>query len=87
MDIKDTLQERGYRYGDFSDNARITEELLTVLQTAPNWSTANEIQRQGAHMICHKLSRAFCGDVDYKDNWHDIAGFATLVEERLNVSI
>lgn len=85
--IQDTLKERGSRYGDFSDNARVTEQLLSALESAPSWEKAGPLQRQGAYMICHKLSRAFCGDPSYVDNWHDISGFATLVEERLSTSV
>jgi hypothetical protein len=35
-------------------------------------------------MICHKLGRIAAGDIDYADSWHDIAGYAKLVEDRLN---
>lgn len=35
-------------------------------------------------MICHKLARIAVGDINYVDNWIDIAGYATLVADRLN---
>lgn len=34
-------------------------------------------------MIFQKISRIVNGDPDYADNWHDIQGYARLVEERL----
>ena len=35
-------------------------------------------------MIFHKVSRLVCGDHWYADNAHDIAGYATLLEEYIN---
>jgi len=35
-------------------------------------------------MILHKIARIVNGDPDYTDSWHDIAGYAKLVEDRLN---
>jgi hypothetical protein len=35
-------------------------------------------------MICHKIGRIINGDPDYADSWHDIAGYAQLVANRLN---
>ena len=35
-------------------------------------------------MIQHKIARILNGDLRYADSWHDIAGYATLVDKRLN---
>lgn len=32
-------------------------------------------------MIQHKIGRILNGDPAYADSWHDIAGYATLVEK------
>jgi len=34
-------------------------------------------------MILHKIARILNGDPEYSDNWHDIAGYATLIEVAL----
>ena len=34
-------------------------------------------------MITNKMARIVNGDPNYIDNWHDIAGYATLVEQEL----
>ena len=34
-------------------------------------------------MICSKMARIVNGDFDYIENWHDIAGYATLMERDL----
>jgi hypothetical protein len=35
-------------------------------------------------MIFCKITRILTGDPNYTDNWHDIAGYAKLVEIELN---
>ena len=41
-------------------------------------------QREALEMIAHKIARILNGDPDYADSWHDIAGYAQLVADRLN---
>jgi hypothetical protein len=36
-------------------------------------------------MICHKLGRIGAGDPHYSDSWLDIAGYAKLVADRLDI--
>lgn len=81
-----TLAERGKRYGRFMDHARVTQLLKDV---AYNQLTARGVrmlpdQREALDMIFHKIGRIVCGDPNYADSWHDIAGYAKLVEDRLN---
>ena len=47
------------------------------------WGRLNTAQEEALEMIAHKIARIINGDPDYKDNWHDIAGYATLVERSL----
>jgi hypothetical protein len=87
MDNLDTtLNGRGNRYGAFIGNAEISQELKLIInyhlikrtkKLAPD-------QQEALYMICHKISRIINGDADYADSWHDIAGYATLVDKRLN---
>ena len=37
-------------------------------------------------MIQHKIARVLNGDPNYPDNWHDIAGYARLVERELGAA-
>lgn len=77
--ITDTLNERQSTYGDFKDVANTTQYLLRMLST----DAMSDVQLEALHMICSKLARIAHGDPNYKDNWHDIAGYATLVERSL----
>lgn len=88
-DIASTLAQRGSRYGDFADNARIGDKLLEVMMgditgVPTNWSRLDPTKRQGLMLIAQKLARALSpsADPEYKDNWHDIQGYAKLIEDR-----
>lgn len=83
-DVIDTLAERGTRYGTFINNACIAQALKMELQDASNWTRMAPDQREALEVICQKISRIVTGDPDYIDNWHDIQGYAKLVEDRLH---
>jgi len=84
--IKSTLDERGTRYGDFRDHAEVTQDFKSVLRhtLASRDKMLPDIQQEALEMIFHKVGRIINGDNNYADSWHDIAGYATLVEEDLN---
>jgi hypothetical protein len=86
QDIETTLSERGTRYGRFETQAAITQDLKGVIR-----HYAREVgqsfhvdQIEALDMICSKIARIVNGDPNYADSWHDIAGYAKLVENRLN---
>lgn len=81
MNINDTLASRGARYGEIADNAKVTEALVAALRAAPYYETCSDVHKLCLYMICHKLGRIVCGDANYADNMHDIAGYAKLLEE------
>jgi hypothetical protein len=47
-----------------------------------DWESLSYQQAEALDMIASKLSRIMCNP-NHKDSWHDIAGYATLVEETL----
>jgi hypothetical protein len=85
-DITTTLEERGKRYGRFLGHAFITQQLKTVVRLALEAREKHlaDDQQEALDMICHKIGRIINGDPDYADSWHDIAGYAQLVADRLN---
>lgn len=85
MTIESTLKERGERYGDFADHAKIAQALQDVARDAEGWVRLDAAQRQALTVICDKIARILSGDPTYADNWHDIQGYAKLVEDRLPV--
>jgi Domain of unknown function (DUF6378) len=86
VSVEKTLQERGARYGKFTDHSEITQTLknaITMHLVRRNKFLALD-QQEALDMICHKIGRIVNGDPDYIDNWVDIAGYAELVAHRLN---
>lgn len=83
MEIKNILNERGNTHGDFSDNAYIAQELKKVVRTGSIYNAMTAVQMEAIDMILHKIARAVSGNPNHKDHWDDIAGYATLVSERI----
>ena len=79
-----TLAERGTRYGEFDNHARITQNIKAAMADSPNWATLDDDMREALEMVAHKIGRILNGDPRYADSWHDIAGYVRLVEQRLN---
>ena len=79
------LDERGSRYGNFLDHARITQRLKEVAHgfAAHHGKTFDVDQAEALDMIFHKIGRILNGDPNYADSWIDIAGYAKLVADRL----
>lgn len=82
-DISATLAERGGRYGKFIDHSKISQGLQDVMRNAPNWDKLDVDMRQALTTIVDKIARILNGDPYYDDSWHDIQGYAKLVEDRL----
>lgn len=85
--IDATVEERGKNYGAFKDGADIMQQLKSVMRSTPNWSKLTPSQREALEMIQHKVGRILNGDPNYTDNWHDIKGYAHLIEEELNGNV
>jgi len=79
----ETTNERGKRYGSFLGQSRITQELKDTMKRSPNWTTLSSSQKESLEMIQHKVARILNGDPNYSDSWHDIAGYASLVDDEL----
>ena len=82
--ISDTLDERGKRYGNYLEQTEISNDLRTRMMNTPGWEAMEVDMEDALTMIAVKLSRILNGDPFYSDNWHDIAGYATLVADRLD---
>lgn len=83
MSIESTLAERGERYGSFEHHAQIAQDLQDVMRNADGWNKLAADQKQALQVIADKIARMLNGDPNYRDNWHDIVGYAKLVDDRL----
>ena len=83
--VNTLLQERALQYGTFVSLAKTAQEFKSVLYRelgSRNKRLADD-QSEALDMIFHKIARIINGNADYVDSWADIAGYSTLVAERL----
>lgn len=83
-DINDTLDGREATYGKFSGQAAKCQALKDVMHGCEEWDDLSPSMKEALEMIVHKAARILNGKgCNYKDNWHDIAGYATLIEREI----
>lgn len=78
--IAATLEQRGSSYGEFKDNAAVTQGLMNHLRlhSISFGNPLSDTDEEAMHMVCHKIARTVCGHGEVVDNWHDQAGYAKL---------
>lgn len=81
--VSETLKQRGSRYGTLEGNSIIIQKTLDIFRDEGQYDSLPDAHKEAIHMIVHKLSRMVSPGADYMyaDNPHDIAGYATLLEE------
>ena len=84
-DVDRTLDERAKQYGKFKDGAELMQGIKRLLadHAAKHGKTFADDQWEALEMIVHKIARIVNGNPDKVDSWVDIAGYATLVADRL----
>lgn len=85
----EVLKERGTRYGIFMNQARIAQTFALAFETGRQLSGKDRFsfdldELEALNMIFNKIARITNGDPHYSDSWRDIAGYATLVADRLD---
>ena len=83
MSIKDTLEKRGNKYGEFTGHAAISQDLKKVMAGKSAWNHLSPDKKEALEMIVHKIARILNGDPEWYDSWHDIEGYAKLVADTL----
>ena len=80
-DVRGTLDERHVSHGEYTNDAGAA---IAILDTFDDFGAANldPVKRHALYMIAFKIARIVSGNPDHKDHWHDIAGYATLAEDR-----
>jgi DNA repair photolyase len=83
--VDKTLDARAEMYGKFKDGAALMQSIKRTLadHAAKHGKTFADDQWEALEMIVHKIGRIVNGDPDVTDHWVDIAGYATLIAERL----
>jgi len=83
--VDTVLDTRAQDYGKFKDGAALMQGIKRLL--ADHAATHDKLfaddQWEAIEMIVHKMGRIVNGNPDKVDHWVDIAGYATLVSDRL----
>ena len=79
---QETLNERKSTYGDFENVAEMTQGLLFVMGQY-GYESMPDMHKEALHMICSKMARIVNGDHNHLDSWHDIGGYAKLIENNI----
>lgn len=82
-DVSGTLVARKKVHGEFANDARTAQGLKHVMRDGVNWDDLTFVQKEALEHIQTRIARILSGDPNHPDHWHDIQGFARLVEERL----
>lgn len=83
MLVDEVLKERGARYGEFSEHAKIAQGIQDAMRNNLGWLELPDVHKQALTVIADKIARAISGDHNYLDNWIDISGYATLVQRHI----
>jgi len=83
--VNSVLDTRAKDYGTFKDGAALMQSLKRSLadHAARHNKAFADDQWEALEMIVHKMGRIVNGNPDVVDHWVDIAGYATLIADRL----
>ena len=86
MSVNNTIHARKI-YGEFPMVASLSQTLKEEMSCRATLNNLDPDMKEALEMIAGKISRIVNGDPTYLDNWHDIQGYAKLVENRLKKDI
>jgi transposase-like protein len=88
-DVDAILDERAATYGSFISVALFAQEMKELMRSALDEQNAGlqADHQEALDMIASKIARILNGDSSHIDSWIDIAGYATLVADRLQGKI
>ena len=82
-DVTETLEQRENRYGEYKDVSTTSQWLKDIMHAGDSWNAMEPYMQESLDLIANKLARIVNGDPFYDDSWHDVGGYAKLVEIEL----
>ena len=82
-DVTETLEQRENRYGEYKDVSATSQWLKDIMHAGDSWNAMEPYMQESLDLIANKLARIVNGDPFYDDSWHDVGGYAKLVEIEL----
>lgn len=89
ISVDRVLDSRALDYGAFKNGAALMQGMKRLMadHAQQHGKTFADDQWEALEMIVHKIGRIVNGNPDKVDHWTDIAGYATLVADRLEGKI
>lgn len=81
--IEETLKTRGNVHGDFVSSAVFKDAVGKIIRMTPNYDRMDAACHQAMFMIVEKMGRILYGDPIFADHWHDISGYAKLIDNAI----
>jgi hypothetical protein len=81
MKTEEILAERGNKYGEYAENARVMQRIKDALRSGRSWDKAPDTVKEALECVALKLGRIVNGDPLYDDNYRDAIGYLTLALE------
>lgn len=82
-DVTETLDQRENRYGEYKNVSATSQWLKDIMRGGDSWNAMEPYMQESLDLIANKLARIVNGDPFYDDSWHDVGGYAKLVEIEL----
>ena len=71
-------EERKNTYGEFAEQARISQNIKNAMKDSPNWDNLEPHMKESLEMNAHKIARILNGDRYHYDSWIDAASYLDL---------
>lgn len=84
MTVDGTLKTRHNTHGDYQLQSLVSMNILRMMKMATGYYSLSSAAEEALILIAVKIGRILTGNANEPDHWHDIAGYATLVENILN---
>jgi hypothetical protein len=82
-EVSRTLNDRGTTHGSYRAASGLTQNIAELMHSSRNWDDLPAYAKQSLEMVAVKLGRILTGDWSHPDHWHDIEGYALLVQKEL----
>jgi hypothetical protein len=82
--VDGTIHAREKTHGEYELQSALSQEIKRIMRITPNWEKLRYPMRESLDMIAVKISRILHGDPTHADSWHDIAGYARLIDAELD---
>jgi len=78
-----TLSQRGAQYGPAKEQWALAQRIKEAMASTGRRHLLSPVEAEALDMLATKISRIVTGLPGQVDSWHDIAGYATVVEGAL----